>query len=193
MFRIGIAMWNAQHSCRELCQNSKSQFISSFHMWNLLPILVSWYPNRDHSTGVIIMLKRSFYVSGRVPHIIPSQFFIQCTPFMVIQHTRKSICQYCEHFTTLCNLLQRVQKKSVDSPIKKNLSVDWNKWYKSVENGFSVDWASLGISSLYLTVCRYLRYRYPCSKAMYNTGTRVVSEILYRCPDLSWQTGWVCN
>ena len=110
-------MWNAQHSCRELCQNSKSQFISSFHMWNLLPILVNWYPNRDHNTGVIIMLKRSFYVSGRVPHIIPSQFFIQCTPFMVIQHTRKSICQYCEHFTTHCNLLQRVQKKSVDSPI----------------------------------------------------------------------------
>ena len=117
LFRIGIAMWNAKHSCRELCQNSKSQFISSFHMWKLLPILVSWYPNRDHNTWVSIRLKRSFYVSGRVPHIIPSQFLIQCTPFMVIQHTRKSICQYCEHFTTLCNLLQRVQKKSVDSPI----------------------------------------------------------------------------
>ena len=86
-------------------------------MWNLLPICVSWYPNRDNNTGVIILLKRSFYVSGRVPHIIPSQFFMQCTPFMVIQHTRKSICQYCEHFTTPCKLLQRVQKKSVDSPI----------------------------------------------------------------------------
>ena len=50
-----------------------------------------------------------------------------------------------------------------------------------------------GLSSLYLTVCWYIRYRYPCSKAMDNTGTRVVSEILYRCHDLSLQTGWVCN
>ena len=101
LFRIGIAMWNAQYSCRELCQNSKSQFISSFHMWNLLPILVSWYPNRDHNTGVIIMLKRSFYVSGRVPHIIPSQFFIplSCSS-NTLGKVSASIVNILQHFVT---------------------------------------------------------------------------------------------
>ena len=53
--------------------------------------------------------------------------------------------------------------------------------------------SNTGISSLYLAVCRYIRYRYPCSKAMDNTGTRVFSEILYRCHELSLPLNRVCT
>ena len=53
--------------------------------------------------------------------------------------------------------------------------------------------SNTGISSLYLAVCRYIRYLYPCWTAMDNTGTRVVSEILYRCHELSLPLNRVCT
>ena len=47
--------------------------------------------------------------------------------------------------------------------------------------------SNTGISSLYLTVCRYIRYRYPCSKAMDNTE-HMLSAKFY-----TGVTIWVCK